>query len=93
MSDLISRQDIEWHEILVREGNGMYHNEKIAYKSQIDDLPPAQPKTGKWVPERIQCTYGGSYKVYRCDQCGVAQLAESNYCPVCGVYMRGEPNE
>lgn len=44
MSEYISRQDIEWHKVLVSDGNGMYHNEQIAYKSQIDDLPSAQPE-------------------------------------------------
>lgn len=34
---------IVWHDYLVPDGNGMYHDEKIAYKSQIDDLPAAQP--------------------------------------------------
>lgn len=47
-SDPISRADIEWHDYLVADGNGMYHDEKVAYKSQIDMLPSAQP-------EIIQC--------------------------------------
>lgn len=39
MSDLISRHDIEWHDFLVADGNGMYHNEKVAYKSDVDEIP------------------------------------------------------
>jgi hypothetical protein len=42
MNDLISRQDIVWHDYLVPDGNGMYHIEHIAYRSQIDALPSAQ---------------------------------------------------
>ena len=45
--DLISRQDIKWHDYLVAGGNGMYHNEKVAFKSKIDDLPPAQLNMAK----------------------------------------------
>ena len=40
---LIDFDAIVWHDYLVPDGNGMYHDEKIAYKSQIDDLPTAQP--------------------------------------------------
>lgn len=51
MNDLISRAAIEWHNFLVADGNGMYHEEKVAYKSQIDTLPSAQPeRTGRWIP-------------------------------------------
>ena len=42
-SDLISRQDIEWTEMLVADGDGQYHSEDIAYRSQIDSLPSAEP--------------------------------------------------
>ena len=43
-TDLIRRQDIEWHDYLVADGNGMYHNEQVAYRSQIDAIPSAQPE-------------------------------------------------
>ena len=76
---------------------------KLSYaeKSRVDELdaaiatlvnlPSALPerKKGKWIPERIQCTNGGSYQVYRCDQCKVEQIVESNYCPYCGARMDG----
>ena len=46
---VINADAIVWHDYLVSDGNGMYHNEKIAYKSQIDDLPFAQPEQ-RWIP-------------------------------------------
>lgn len=49
MSDLIDRQKIEWHDFLVPDGDGNYHNEQIAYKSQIDEMPSAQPEQ-RWIP-------------------------------------------
>lgn len=41
----IDADAIVWHDYLVSDGNGMYHDEKVAYKSQIDDLPSTQPVT------------------------------------------------
>ena len=46
--DAVSRADIEWHNFMVSDGNGMYHEEKVAYKSQIDELPSAQPDLDEW---------------------------------------------
>ena len=42
--DAVSLSAIEWHDMLVADGNGQYHNERVAYKSQIDDLSPVTPK-------------------------------------------------
>lgn len=39
--DLINRSGIERHDYLVPDGDGKYHTERIAYKSQIDDFPSA----------------------------------------------------
>lgn len=77
MSDLISRQDIEWHDYLVADGNGMYHNEKVAYKSQVDDLPSAQPE-----PKCADgCIYGwGSDE---CKHCDVSAQPEIIRCKDC----------
>lgn len=45
----------------------------------------AQPKTGKWV--YIDDGYADYYK---CDRCGKISVVVTNYCPNCGVNMRGE---
>lgn len=47
-------------------------------------------KKGKWIPERLQCTNGGSYQVYRCDQCQEAFNWRMDFCGGCGADMRGE---
>ena len=83
--DCISRQGIEWHDYLVSDGNGQYHEEKIAYKNQIDELPSAQPKTGEWIPFDLPW--------YQCSECGALRENKSfmeNFCPNCGSYNGGK---
>ena len=93
-SDLIRRADIEWHDYFVADGNGMYHNEKIAYKSQIDTLPSApvtERARGEWI-------FNEEYGYYECSECrGLAEIDSvtgdyrlSNYCGDCGADMRKE---
>lgn len=61
----------------------------------IKQLPPIQPKKGKWIKT---ARWG---RVYYCDQCrnyldfdGVnAGRGSTNFCPNCGADMRGERNE
>lgn len=92
MDDLISRADIEWHDYLVADGNGMYHDEKIAYKSQIDMLPSAQTKRkeGRWIFETLDGMPGYRPTVMFCSKCGRVSIADYNYCPNCGARMGGE---
>ena len=49
MSDLISRQETEWHDYLVADGNGIYHNEKVAYKSQVDMADMLTKRAYPWL--------------------------------------------
>ena len=42
MSDLISRADIQYHTQLEPMGNGQYIDVEVAYKDDIDALPPAE---------------------------------------------------
>lgn len=48
-TDCISRADIEYHTQLEANGNGQYEEVEVAYKSDIDNLPPVNQKqiTGK----------------------------------------------
>lgn len=85
---MIDADAIVWHDYIVSDGNGMYHDEKVAYKSQIDDLPSVQPerKKGKWVYQ---------IGMIKCDQClrAIRRIDHDgllNFCPNCGVDMRGE---
>lgn len=99
MDDLISRAAIEWHTFLVDDGNGMYHEEKVAYKSQIDTLPSAQSKN----TDCIYCHEDSDGYVKPIEKNGHAFIrfgmngweislgakgwngsAKIMYCPVCG---------
>lgn len=68
MDDMISRQEIEWHDYLVADGNGMYRNEKVAYKSQVDMLPSAEPETN-------------GMKGWICPVCGRGLSPLTSVCP------------
>lgn len=85
-TDLISRADIEWHEILVRDGKGMYHDEQIAYKSQIDDLPSAQKK-GHWLHKKIISSNSDSgfflLPECTCSECNIMVEHEANGTYIC----------
>jgi Zn finger protein HypA/HybF involved in hydrogenase expression len=90
MSNLIDRQaaiaaiDKEQKEIGVSDVSAMYAYSKC--KAIIKQLPPAQPKRGKWVYQM------GKIK---CDQClrAIRRIDHDgllNFCPNCGADMRGE---
>lgn len=42
-TDCISRANIEYHTQLEARGNGQYEEVEVAYKSDIDNLPPVTP--------------------------------------------------
>ena len=66
---------------------------------RIKQLPPIQPKRGKWIygeDSMADCVDG-----YRCDQCGffvpwdyqhksIDYIKDYNFCPKCGSYNGGE---
>ena len=70
-----------------------------AYKEQLENLPTAQPKRGKWIERRTWSegygmgeTYG---KYWACNQCGREvkgfwNECGKNFCDNCGADMRGE---
>lgn len=82
MSRLIDADLIQYEPMLSAKGNGMYEDVMVAYKSQIDDIPTIERKTGKWIRGK-------------CDQCGAhapfwpmaSTYYESDYCPNCGARM------
>ena len=62
--------------------------EEMVYK--IRQLPPIQPKRGRWhysdgKPARIGLSFG-----VVCDQCGTESEYCTNFCGECGADMRGE---
>ena len=93
MARYIDADLIIWHKQLESLGNGMYEDVRVAYMDHIDALRSAnvrENRTGHWIPERLECTNGGSYQVYMCDQCKEAFNWRMNFCGSCGADMRGE---
>ena len=74
-------------------------NRSISVCDAIKQLPPIQPKRGKWIyceDSMADCVDG-----YRCDQCGffvpwdythksIDYIKDYNFCPKCGSYNGGE---
>ena len=94
MDDLISRRqaiDIAKELTITIEGYEMHNQAVTNYCAEIIQLPPIQPKRGKWIKT---ARWG---RVYYCDQCrnyldfdGVnAGRGSTNYCPNCGCRMDG----
>ena len=98
MDDLISRQAaIDALKRKQDDGKGdlsRFYNTIIQHDIEaIMQLPPIQPKRGKWhysdgKPARIGMSFG-----VICDQCGTESEYCTNFCGECGADMRGEQNE
>ena len=68
----------------------------------LENLPPAQPKTGRWINNGVS---GGDdieeWQECQCSECGrwdtrpyMYYFSEPNYCSYCGAKMqRGEQDE
>ena len=89
MDDLISRQAaIE----VVQKRHIMLNKEKVLLINDLEKLPPAEPKRGKWI-HHPEIGWG---ETWLCDQCGekttstVMGKPRANFCPNCGADMRGE---
>ena len=93
MSDLIDRQ------AAIEAVMECYDNDELfeVYEEKLRELPPAQPKSGKWIDAVIPNDNGGLL-VQVCDQCNTFfPLAYTggghHFCPNCGADMRGEQDE
>ena len=86
----LREEDIEDYGCEIPEGFNQDHLDRATFA--IKQLPPIQPKKGKWIKT---ARWG---RVYYCDQCrnyldfdGVnAGRGSTNFCPNCGADMRGE---
>ena len=59
----------------------------------INRLKPcedAKRSTGEWREHIFDGIMGGRPRALMCTHCNVISMYESNYCPNCGAYMRGE---
>ena len=94
MDDLISRQAAI--DRLTEYGNGRAVFISVGEAViRIENLPPAEPKRGRWhysdgKPARIGLSFG-----VVCDQCGTESEYCTNFCGECGADMRqkGENSE
>lgn len=87
MDDLISRQAAI--ECLI---DALYDLDETDYvdntfiEEELKKVPSvhSEPKTGHWFDVgSLSC---------RCSECGCKNNKESNYCPECGTYMKGDNN-
>lgn len=91
--DLISRQAaiFEVHRQL------WYRMSQQGMKDRIDEwlenLPPAQQKTGRWKHVEIESNKSDTgyfmLPLCECSVCDIYVEQESNYCPHCGARMEG----
>lgn len=96
MGDLIRRADIEYHTQLEARGNGQYEEVEVAYKSDIDNLPPVTPteRTGKWAVAYLDHeSIGVRPKTLYCSECNWLTSVPSAWCPNCGAKMNGGDTE
>ena len=52
----------------------------------------AEPKTGRWISDKLVSTNGGAYGVRRCSECEACYPDGGrgwNFCPNCGATMGG----
>lgn len=93
MSDLISRQQAteaieKCHKMCCREdacGDEWIHYETVL--NEVECIPPAEPKTGKWIYHIDDLFPAESTK--ECDQCHAEQplTCDDEFCPHCGAKM------
>ena len=84
-NDLISRQmTIE----VVQNMHMMLSKEKVLLINDLENMPSAQPKRGRWIHDGSKWT-----NRWICSECGYKwffDCIEGAYCPNCGADMREE---
>ena len=86
MTRLVDADDLmSWSEtVSLTDDGGIDIND---FEEKLKSMPTidAEPvRHGKWVEYPI------ADGMNQCSECGVLRFGESNYCPNCGAYMRGE---
>lgn len=81
--DTISRQAVKE---LLNNNELPYHINPVLWKD-LNELPPIQPKRGKWI--KISPA-----NIYECSECGKSVMTNDicayDFCHGCGADMRGE---
>ena len=90
---MIDANDIKYHKRTTCGGHGLYYDETIAYKEDIDSLPTVdavEVKHGWWIE------LPSMEPDYKCSECGRSyawwEPSEAHYCPNCGAKMDGDGN-
>lgn len=94
-TDTISRQAAIDGKICIRRSNGVeIYDDYVVPVEYLEQLPPAQPKRGKWIDKGITGDWqyqtdgrGRSWHEWQCDQCKDMVKKRSFYCPNCGADM------
>jgi len=87
MDDLISRQAaIE----VIQNRHMMLCKEKTLLINDLEKLPSAEPKRGRWIDKGVYTYVDDHRHLYKCDQCGNGWLDTPDFCPNCGSYNGGE---
>ena len=89
MSDLIDRQAaIEALWKIKDERDSVYYTSAIyTAVDALEQLPSAEPKRGKWEPNKDDSAGCGFFV---CSVCGADSYDAWDFCPYCGADMRGE---
>ena len=95
---MIDAEAIQYEPMLSAKGNGMYEDVMVAYKSQIDDLPTIERKTGEWEEREVSSDKViDEWQSARCSVCGkyhttpyMYYFDSFSFCPNCGADMRGK---
>ena len=84
-TEAISREAVK--ELL--NNNGLpYHINPVLWK-ELNELPPIQPKRGRWV---LVCDNNGMHFI--CNKCSAWRYhQEQKFCGECGADMRGERDD
>lgn len=91
--DAISRQAV--FDNAYAYGNGLEPEGYCVNVEDIQALPsvtPSRPR-GKWIEHPHECGSNWEYPKYECSKCHIWVEDDSDFCPCCGVDMRGDTDE
>ena len=86
MDDLISRPAAIDCVLKCYDNNELFE----VYEDRLNELPPAQPRMGKWI-YHIDDLFPAE-STMECNRCHAEQplTCDDEFCPHCGADMRGE---